>query len=225
MRESAALVNTTSFSTTRESTCCPLRYASASSIARSSNVAVPSSTRSSDGSSSSMRISVRNPRLPKFTPRIGMSRLACAMRAAIASSVPSPPSTTTRSTSRGSASRVSVFCALARPRRPAPPSRVRTPASTPRSRSHGAEPRHVLGCGDEALLGDDADAADAHGRRWRRNSTLPFCPVIGEGVDAAWRQSYRSGCDADLLDDARVNGRIVNHALAHLARGRLRTAA
>ena len=48
-----------------------------------------------------MRVSVRKPRLPKLTPRIGMSRPDCAMRVAMLSSVPSPPSTTTRSTCAG----------------------------------------------------------------------------------------------------------------------------
>ena len=79
IRESAPLVNTTSFNTTRESTRASLRYASASSMARSSNAAEPLSVLSSDGISSSIRISVRNPRLPKLTPRIGMSRSALAI--------------------------------------------------------------------------------------------------------------------------------------------------
>jgi hypothetical protein len=48
----------------------------------------------------------------------------------------------------------------------------------------GAEPCHVLGCGDEAVFGDDANTSNGHGRKCRRNSTLPFCPVIGEGVAA-----------------------------------------
>ena len=39
--------------------------------------------------------SVRNPRLPKFTPRIGTHRPACAMQSAMLRSVPSPPRTST----------------------------------------------------------------------------------------------------------------------------------
>ena len=45
---------------------------------------------------------------------------------------------------------------------------------------------------------------------------MPFCPVIGEGVDATRRQSYLSGRGGDLVDDARVNGRVADDALAHL---------
>ena len=106
IRDSAALVNTTSLSTTRESKHSVPRKVSALSIARRSDMAVPARTASSDVKSSSMRVSVRKPRLPKLTPRIGTSRPDCAMRVAMPSSVPSPPSTTTRSTlSAGSSSR------------------------------------------------------------------------------------------------------------------------
>src|ERR1035437_1130714 len=47
--------------------------------------------------------SVRKPRLPKFTPRIGMPEPASPMRSAMPRSVPSPPRTSTRSTSSTSA--------------------------------------------------------------------------------------------------------------------------
>src|SRR5258706_3587767 len=49
----------------------------------------------------------------------------------------------------------------------------------------GAQLRQQLGRG-KPLLGDDAGALDAwcHERRWSRNSTLPFAPVIGDGVEA-----------------------------------------
>ncbi len=136
IRERAPFVNTTSFNTTRESTRASLRYASASSMARSSNAAEPLRVLSSDGSSSSIRISVRNPRLPKLTPRIGMSRSALAIRAAIARRVPSPPSTTIRSASQGKVSRVAVrTCPPMAPAR-ASVSRSYT-TSMPRSESHG----------------------------------------------------------------------------------------
>ena len=45
------------------------------------------------------------------------------------------------------------------------------------------------------------------GWKWIRNSTLPFWPVIGDGVDATRRQSYLSARGRDLVDHARVHGR------------------
>ena len=45
---------------------------------------------------------------------------------------------------------------------------------------------------------------------------MPFWPVMGDGVDATRRQSYLSGRGGDLLDHARVDGRVADDALAHL---------
>jgi hypothetical protein len=65
---------------------------------RSSTRARPLSADSSDGYSSGSVASVRNPRLPKLTPRIGTSTPAAPTQSATDNSVPSPPSTTSRST-------------------------------------------------------------------------------------------------------------------------------
>src|SRR5687768_13794820 len=78
--------------------------------------------------------------LPIFTARIGMSRPLSAMAFAIASSVPSPPSTTKRSACAG----ISVRSAVAR--EPDPNSlaaSVDHTASTPRSRSHASRSTSV----------------------------------------------------------------------------------
>src|SRR4029079_8481067 len=49
-----------------------------------------------------------------------------------------------------------------------------------------ADAREMLGGRKQTMLGHDSDALDArcHERRWRRNSTFPFAPVIGEVVEA-----------------------------------------
>ena len=70
---------------------------------RSSTRAAPLSAASSDGYSSGSVASVRNPRLPKLTPRIGTSTSAAPAQSATDRSVPSPPSTTSRSTQATSA--------------------------------------------------------------------------------------------------------------------------
>ena len=94
-----------------------------------------------------------------------MSRPACAMRSAMASSVPSPPSTTIRSTHVGSSSRERVACApiaVGELRGRGLVDRLDAPLAQPR-----AEPREMLRGGKQTMLGNDADASDAccHGRR------------------------------------------------------------
>ena len=99
MRESAALVTTTSFRTSPDASRLPARAArprAACGAPRSGRS--PSSTPSSVGYSSGSVISVRKPRLPKLTPRTGTG---FSSRWLAASSVPSPPSTTSASAARG----------------------------------------------------------------------------------------------------------------------------
>ena len=50
-----------------------------------------------------------------------------------------------------------------------------------------------------------------------RNSTLPFWPVMGEGVEATRRQSYLSGRGRDFVEHARVDRRVADDAFAHFA--------
>ena len=115
------------------------------------------------------------------------------MRVAMPSSVPSPPSTTIRSTAAG--------CRRANAdrrrgaARPAPPSRSRRRASICRSRSQAASRSRWSDAARRPRLGDDADARDAPRRssgdevilRGDAGGTrrLPFWPVMGEGSDAA----------------------------------------
>src|SRR5262245_36816607 len=49
-----------------------------------------------------------------------------------------------------------------------------------------SDAREMLGSSKQTMLGHDSDAVDArcHERRWSRNSTFPFAPVIGEVVEA-----------------------------------------
>ena len=77
----------------------------------------------------------------------------------------------------------------------------------------------MIGGRAQSALGDDADAGDvaAHdGRKWTRNSTLPFWPVMGDGCGRHAAQSYLSARGGDLLDDARMDGRVADDALSHL---------
>src|SRR5580765_683590 len=98
IRARADLVMTTSFSASCSGRGAPWRMVVARSIIRASTFARPASAASSDGYSSGNVASVRKPRLPKFTPRIGTSTSALAMPPATESSVPSAPSTTISST-------------------------------------------------------------------------------------------------------------------------------
>ena len=104
-----------------------------------------------------MRISVRKPRLPKFTPRIGMSRPACAIASAMPSSVPSPPRTTTRSTSLGSSSRDRVVAGGLSSAAPVSVSKTGSMSALAQPRRELLE---MLGGGEQPALGDDADAGD-----------------------------------------------------------------
>ena len=94
----------------------------------------------------------------------------------------------------------------------------------------------MVGRGDQAALGDDADARDgweamsgtgvqSAGRRWRRNSTLPFCPVMGDGVDATWVNPTSAAAATISSHHARVHGRVADDALWRTRRARPRTAA
>ena len=110
-------------------------------------------TRSSSGSV----ISVRKPRLPKLTPRIGTSSPACAIRPAMPISVPSPPSTTTRSQAFGRSSRDCV----GRPGRQADERGgvgLEHRLDAARLEPAGELGEHA-GRGVEVVLGDEADAA------------------------------------------------------------------
>ena len=73
MRESAPCVTTTSFSTMRSARRRPPASTATCSIIRSSICAVPLTALSSDVKISGSVTSVRKPRLPKLTPRMGMS--------------------------------------------------------------------------------------------------------------------------------------------------------
>lgn len=73
IRESAALLNTTSLNTRRDSKGLEPRSVSTAISARSSSSAVPAWTASRPVNISSTRVSVRNSRLPKLTARIGAS--------------------------------------------------------------------------------------------------------------------------------------------------------
>src|SRR6516225_3828649 len=99
-RASAVFATTASLSSTWSATTRPPRRKRTRSASRSSMAASPRNTFSSPPNSSSGCSSVRNPRPPKLTPRIGTPR-GIAARAA-ASSEPSPPATTTRSVRGGS---------------------------------------------------------------------------------------------------------------------------
>ena len=99
MRERAVLVMTASLSAIDCVRTSPPLVVVARSIMRSSMCARPFSACSSDRYNSGSVTSVRKPRLPKLTPRIGMPEPASAMQSAMPISVPSPPSTRTMSTS------------------------------------------------------------------------------------------------------------------------------
>ncbi len=100
MRLMAALVITTSFSAAYSQSRWPLRTTRAVSIMRSSMAIRPATSASSAGSISSSVVAVRKPSPPRFTPRRGTPSSPTAR--AMDRRVPSPPSTTTRSTCAGS---------------------------------------------------------------------------------------------------------------------------
>ncbi len=102
-RDRAPLLITTSLTAISVVGADTGRVIVARSISRSSTCVLPASAASSAGYSSGSVTSVRNPRLPKFTPRIGTFTPARPMQSAMLSSVPSPPSTSTRPTSDTSA--------------------------------------------------------------------------------------------------------------------------
>ena len=169
MRDSAPLVNTTSFSTMRVSTRSPRamrrrpRASARSSIGRACRRATALERRRT---ARRCVISVRKPRLPKFTPRIGMSRPGCAMRSAMPSSVPSPPSTTTRSTLVG---QLVARRRVGAPRRSPASARGRRFRRPPRCRARAATRRAARGAREaatQAVLGDDADASDGMRTSW-----------------------------------------------------------
>jgi hypothetical protein len=97
MRERAPFAITTSFSTSASSarSGLPLRCRCTRSFIRAESVARPASTASSVAYMALCGTSVMKPRLPMFTPRMGAGRPPS--RPAAWMSVPSPPSTTTRS--------------------------------------------------------------------------------------------------------------------------------
>src|ERR1700728_1836390 len=103
MRAIAALFATASFSAIWRSPTLPPRTISASSIMRSLVRCSPARIWSRTGYSSSSVTLVRNPSPPRFTARIGTLWLPRAREAE--SSVPSPPSTISRSTCAASSSR------------------------------------------------------------------------------------------------------------------------
>ena len=159
-------------------------------------------------------ISVRNPRLPKFTPRIGTSRPASPMRAAMPSSVPSPPRTTTRSERRQVARlrRASPSARLSG-RRASGACRFRTPARCRARAASRSQRRQARRRGVKAALGDDADAVES-GRscvgRGGGGTRGCLAPVAGDGVRPVRRQSYPSAAAVDFSHDARVDGRRPN---------------
>ena len=149
------------------------------------------------GSISSSVVAVRKPSPPRLTPRIGTPRSPTAR--AMDSSVPSPPSTTRRSTCPGSSA---LLAGLHR----APTGRARRspspgPASSPCAASHSQDLRMTRGAAGRVGLGDRARRGSrkrlhhlcsmrvsrfAAVRPWaarcRKNSRLPLGPRSGEAV-------------------------------------------
>src|SRR6266511_3629595 len=95
----ADFVMTTSLSATYSDSRSPWRHTCAAGITRSAITSPPARKASSAGKSSSLVSAVRKPRPPRFTPSIGTPR--SPTRRAMDSSVPSPPSTSSRSTCPG----------------------------------------------------------------------------------------------------------------------------
>ena len=184
MRDSAALVNTTSFSTTRRSTHAvaaldvrvqhhrarrrwPCRRAPRSSVAYSSSM------RDLGEEAQAAEVDAED--------RHVASRLR-AMRAAMPSSVPSPPRTTTRSTVARQLVARRVSSHDVRRGHAAQPCRRRTTGTTPRSSATSASRvrcrrrrrRPCLATMPTRVMAR-AVGRRSSARRWSRNSTLPCC--------------------------------------------------
>ena len=202
MRDRAALVTTTSLRTSPVvSAASALLHARRGACAAPRTGSRRAARLPGSGYSSGIVISVRKPRLPKFTPRTGTGR---STRWLAARRVPSPPSTTSTSalaaTSRLAATRQDTRSATVD--QVAPSARRRT-APTPRACSQATQvrARRARPCRGRAARGcrPCSPARRPHQqivqrgrrhrgrgsvRRWRKNSRLPSMPAMGEGQAA-----------------------------------------
>ena len=109
IRDSAPLVITTSFSTTRSAKTSPSRSVRARSIIRSSICAVPAEHRLERAVELGERDLGQEPEAAEVHAEDRhVARRRCAIRPAMPMSVPSPPSTTIRSHASGRSSRATV---------------------------------------------------------------------------------------------------------------------
>ena len=151
------------------------------------------------------------------------------------SSVPSPPSTTTRSTSPGSSSRARVSAGRG-PGSSAAVSCVQH-RHQPARRQIRRQPGQVIGRRDQVALGDDADARDGWGSHVGRADGSGGRSQVEEELDVALLsrdrrrgrghvgQSYLSGRGHDVANHAIVHRRIAHDALGRVGAARPRTAA
>ena len=132
---------------------------------------------------------MRNPRLPKLTPRIGTSTSAAPAQSATESSVPSPP----RTTSRSDVGRPAPACRRLCGRLP-PASAPRSPSRTrPRAR---ARPATIRWRRDAASLRAGATWRRCRRVSWRHRTS------IHRPDDGRQRGVHRAG-DADLAAERR----------------------
>ena len=234
---SAPRVTTTSLSArwSRDAAARRARRGRAS-ISRVSTCVVPAERRASSARVSSARLtSVRKPRRPKLTPRIGdvaPGDARCAL--ATPSSVPSPPNAMTTSHVVRQIARARRSASACRARR-APRCRPRRPARTPRASSQAAASASAASAAGSVCRAIEADARTGRcqasvmtvGASSSRNSRLPSAPVIGRRRRAA-RRSNPTSCAArvDLVDRrARAPPGRARCRPCRLRRGRPRTAA
>ena len=214
MRDSAVRVKTTSFSTGDVG----VGLAGAAGPGRQHHPLVERARgrrapRRARRSSSGRVISVRNPRLPKLTPRIGTSRPAAgdavghAEQRAVAAEHDHqvdrgrPGRRATRPAPAAPASSAARCPALehgvdAARRRASARELGQRVAGGRRGRGLATMPMRMVACGQR---GRGAGAAGTRG--------CPCAPVIGDGVDRQARPSYRSRLRRHLGDDARVHAR------------------
>src|SRR5579862_197262 len=184
------------------------RSTSASSMMRRSVSYSPSSTRSSACRASLILASVRKPSPPRLMPRMGVSRRPTLR--AIPSSVPSPPSTTTRSArcARSSCDTGSAPIDAAaegsaktflRRSRSHPVSVLANSTASGRSRLT-TMPTDLMGCFGICL-------ACSRGRGWKR-----FSIDDGHGIDVITGHLF-AGLRAALLDYKRIGAALTTFGL------------
>ena len=229
MRESAPCVTTTSFSTMRSARRRPPASTVTCSIIRSSVCAVPLTALSSDVKISGSVTSVRNPRLPKLTPRIGMSE----SRFRDAASRAEQRAVSTEHDDQVDVARKIILvddfelsgCPGRRRERGRfriedgrqlpffePRRNLREVARRPveaRFRNHADGAHHSIGRGAprpaprRSLAGTRPAPLAALLSRWRKNSRLPVSPVIGDSV-MAWRTNPTSAAARDASSTTRA---------------------